>query len=171
MKNTVIGLLAFLPMWLAPTSNGETEKVADNQTEIRALIDQWEKAFRAKDVNGVMAAYAPGNEVVAYDVIPPLQVTGKEAYRKNYEMFFSQYEGPLDFEMRDLKIVADKEIAFLYVLERVTGTLKKGGKSTLWVRVTSGLRKIDGKWLIIHDHVSVPADFDSGKALLDLTPK
>ena len=118
-----------------------------------------------------MSVYASGSEVVAYDIIPPLQVMGKDAYRKNYEAFFAQYEGSLDFEMRDLKIVAETEIAFIYAIERVSGTLKKGEKSTLWVRVTSGLRKINLKWMIIHDHVSVPADFDTGKALLDLTPK
>jgi hypothetical protein len=32
------------------------------------------------------------------------------------------------------------------------------------------LRKIDGNWLIVHDHVSVPIDRQSGKALLNLEP-
>jgi len=46
----------------------------------------------------------------------------------------------------------------------LNGTLKSGQKSDVWVRVTSGFQKISGKWLNIHDHVSVPADFDSGKS-------
>jgi ketosteroid isomerase-like protein len=52
----------------------------------------------------------------------------------------------------------------------MTGTLKGGQKSEVWLRVTSGLRRINGRWLIIHDHISAPADFATGKAVLDLKP-
>jgi ketosteroid isomerase-like protein len=61
-------------------------------------------------------------------------------------------------------------VAFIHALERMSGTLKNGQKSDVWVRATSGLRKINGKWLIVHDHISVPADLDTGKAVLDLKP-
>ena len=80
------------------------------------------------------------------------------------------YDGPLDVELRDLRIVAGNDVAFLHCLERISGTLKGGQKSDIWVRVTSGLRKTNGKWLIVHDHISVPADVESGKAALDLKP-
>jgi uncharacterized protein (TIGR02246 family) len=142
----------------------------NNQTEIRQLLARWEKAFHAKDVAGVMAVYGAGASVVAFDVVPPLRIVGAEPYRKNYEEFFAMYEGPLDVEFRELRIVAGNEVAFLHCLERISGTLKGGQKSEIWARVTSGLRKTKGKWLIVHDHVSVPADFDSGKAALDLKP-
>ena len=142
----------------------------DSEAEVRQLLGRWEKAFRAKDVDGVMAVYASGNDWVAYDIVPPLQVAGAGNYRKNYAEFFAQYEGPLDFEFRDLKIVAGGDVAFVHSLERVTGTLKGGQKSDLWMRATSGLQKRDGKWRIVHDHISVPADFATGKALLELKP-
>jgi hypothetical protein len=32
------------------------------------------------------------------------------------------------------------------------------------------LRRIDGAWLFVHDHVSVPADITRGQAVLNLTP-
>ena len=142
----------------------------NNEAEIRQLLDRWGKAFRAKDINAIMALYVSGNAVVAYDIVPPLQRVGRDAYRKNYEEFFAQYEGPLDYEFRDLKIVAGDDVAFIHCVERMSGTLKNGQKSEIWVRVTSGLRKINGKWLIIHDHISVPTDFETGKAMLDLRP-
>jgi ketosteroid isomerase-like protein len=66
--------------------------------------------------------------------------------------------------------VAGKDVAFLHCIERVSGTLKGGQKSDIWLRATSGLRKIKGKWLITHDHISVPVDFESGKAALELKP-
>ena len=61
-------------------------------------------------------------------------------------------------------------MAFIHTLERITGTLKNGQKSDLWVCATSGLRKINGKWLIVHDHISAPVNLDTGKAVLDLKP-
>jgi uncharacterized protein (TIGR02246 family) len=145
-------------------------KDSENEAQIRGVLDRWEKAFRAKDVAAVLSVYAPGPGLVAFDVVPPLQRVGRDAYRHNYEEFFAQYEGPLDVEMRDLRIVAGNDVAFIHCLERMAGTLKGGEKSEVWLRVTSGLHKVDGKWLIVHDHVSAPVDFTTGKAVLDLKP-
>jgi len=169
MKNKTVTLFAVVLALLISAPGAQAAGAAKNQAEIRQLLSRWEKAFRAKDVDGVMAVYAPGSEVTAFDIVPPLQV-GRDAYRKNYQEFFATYDGPLELEFHDLKIVADNRVAFLTCLERVSGTLKGGQKSDLWVRVTSGLRRIDGKWLIVHDHVSVPVDFATGKGLLELKP-
>ena len=107
---------------------------------------------------------------MGYDIVPPLQYVGKDAYRKDYEEFLGQYDGPIDVEYRDMRIFANGDVAFIHALERMSGTLKNGQKSDLWVRATSGLRKINGKWPIVHDHISVPADPNTGKAVLDLKP-
>ena len=144
--------------------------VARSEAEVRQLIGRWEAAFRAKDLDGVMSIYAPGTGLVAFDVVPPLQRVGYVAYRNNYKVFFAQYDGPLVVEMRNLQITAGDDVAFIHCLERMSGTLKSGEKSEVWLRVTSGLRKIHGMWRIVHDHVSAPVDFETGKAVLDLTP-
>jgi ketosteroid isomerase-like protein len=52
----------------------------------------------------------------------------------------------------------------------MSGTLKTGRRIDVWVRWTACFRKVDGDWLIAHDHVSVPSDLDRGKALVDLHP-
>ena len=141
-----------------------------NEAQIRELYDRWAKAFRAHDVDGIMSIYAPGSALVAYDIVPPLQFVGQAAYRKDYENFLAQYDGPIEIEYRDLRIVAGDDVGFIHALERISGTLKNGQKSDVWVRATSGLRKIKGKWLIVHDHISAPVDLDTGKAALDLRP-
>jgi ketosteroid isomerase-like protein len=93
---------------------------------------------------------------------PPLQTLGKDTYSKNYKQLLSQYEGPVEVEYRDLHITAAEDVGFANGLERFSGTIK-GQKSTMWARFTSGFRKTNGVWLDVHDHVSVPADFESGK--------
>lgn len=117
-----------------------------------------------------MACYAPGSAVRAFDIVPPLECSDHDTYRKNYEQFFAMYRGPMELELRDLQVIASSDVAFISVLERMAGTLADGQKSEMWVRVTSGLRKMGGHWLIVHDHVSVPVDFASSKALLELKP-
>ena len=151
-----------------PGSTTGTDEIKKDEAEIRQLLDRWAKAFHDKDVNGIMSIYAPG--VVAYDIVPPLQYVGADAYRKDYEKFLAQYEGPIEIEFRDVNIVAGGNVAYAIALERISGTLKNGQKSDVWVRATSCFRKINGKWLDTHDHISVPADFETGKALLDLKP-
>jgi ketosteroid isomerase-like protein len=143
---------------------------ANDDAEIRQLLDRWKKAFEAKDLNGIMSIYEPGQALVAYDIVPPLQYKGFDAYKKDYQEFLGQFDGPIGMEIRDLNIVAGDRVAFARGLERLSGTLKGGHKLDMWVRFTECYRKTNGHWLAIHDHVSVPADFDSGKAVMDLKP-
>lgn len=44
------------------------------------------------------------------------------------------------------------------------------GTHHLWVRVTAGLRKIKGRWIVVHEHVSTPFYMDGSlRAAVDLT--
>jgi len=142
----------------------------NNESQIKALYDNWAKAFEAHDIDGIMAVYAPGDKLIAYDIVPPLQFKGKDAYRKDYLEFLAQYDGPIHVEYRDMRILSSGDLGVIHAVERLSGKLKNGQPSDLWLRATSAVQKIDGKWLIVHDHISVPIDFDSGKAVLDLKP-
>ena len=155
----------------AGQSKKSNESAANsNEAEIKSLYDRWKTAFEARDLDGIMSVYAPGDDVLAYDISPPLQYKGKDAYRKDYADFINQYDGPIHVEYRDMRIVSGGDVGFIHALERVSGKLKDGTQSDIWLRATSGVQKINGKWLIVHDHISVPIDFGTGKALLELKP-
>jgi uncharacterized protein (TIGR02246 family) len=142
-----------------------------NEAAIRDVYDRWAKAFGAHDMAGIMSVYAPGDALVAYDVIPPLEYKGYDAYKKDYEEFLAMFDGPFTVEFREMRVYAGADVGFVHTLERISGKMKKGGQSMdMWIRATSGVRKINGKWLIVHDHISVPANFDTGKAELGLKP-
>ena len=170
-RHTIATVIVVMTLLSVTGCTGAGTKAAETTAEVQEVLDRWAKAFRAKDIHGIMAVYAAGEAVVAYDIVPPLQYRGKDAYRKNYVEFLDQYTGAIELEVRDPHIAAGHDVAFIHALERVSGTLKSTGQhSDLWMRATSGLRKIDGKWVIVHDHISAPADFATGKAVLDLTP-
>jgi ketosteroid isomerase-like protein len=141
---------------------------ASDEAAIRQRIEQWAEAVRALDLEGAMSIYAP--DIVSFDVEPPLQHLGLEAKRRNWQGASAMYQRPRGYELRDLTITAGDDVAFAHSLNRVSGTLKSGNKIGFWVRWTACLRKIDGTWFIVHDHVSAPLDRESGKALLNLEP-
>ena len=140
---------------------------AQEENEIHQWLEQWQKACEAHDFKTVMALYSP--EVIAYDVGPPLQVKGAEAYGKGCQEFFNMLP-QVKVEFRDVNIIAGRKTAVVYGFQRLDGTTKDGKKMDVWFRFTTILRKSKGQWLDVHDHVSVPVDMGSGKALMDLKP-
>ena len=108
--------------------------------------------------------------MVAFDIVPPLQYAGAEAFRKPWQEVFELYQDPIYYEVRALSITAGDDVAFSHSLNRISGTLKSGQKTDLWLRFTACYRKTNGKWLIEHLQASVPADLGKGRALMDLKP-
>jgi uncharacterized protein (TIGR02246 family) len=142
----------------------------NEESAIRAVIETWARAMRAKDAGAVVSQYAADN--VKFILAPPLQYTKDHPFDKNgLEKWFSTFQGPIDYENRDLKITAGNDVAFCHSLNRMMATTTKGEKVDLWFRDTLGFRKIDGQWKITHEHSSVPFYMDgSFKAAVDLKP-
>jgi len=126
----------------------------ENENEIRRLNDSWAVAVESKDIDAILANYS--DDVVVFDVPPPLQIKGLEAYRRNWEHFLTKFKGTVKCEFQDTRITAGDDAAFLTTLTRISE--KKVPESGSWVRVTVGYRKIAGKWLVTHEHISIPAD-------------
>jgi ketosteroid isomerase-like protein len=140
-----------------------------DEADIRQRFDKLAEAICAADLDGVMPIYAP--DIVTFDVEPPLRRVGAEGKRKNWAAVFTLFQPPLNCEIRDLTITVHDGMAFACSFNRIGGTLRNGTKSSgFWVRATACFQKIDGNWLIVHDHVSAPLDVASGRARLDLEP-
>ena len=143
---------------------------ADAGADIRTLEERFVAAFKAKDLDGIMKMYAPGQTLVVFDVVPPRQYVGAAAYRKDWQTFLDSFEGPITVELSDLDVGADRNLAYSHSIQRVSGTDKQGKKLDLTVRVTDVYKKTRGQWLVIHEHVSVPVDLDTGKPDLSSKP-
>ena len=145
-----------------------TENKAVDEVQIRGLIENKIKAVRAKDVDGATSDYAP--DVLSFDVVNPLQYLGADAIRKRLGEWFSSFQGSIGLELRDLSITVGGAVAFSHCLSHVSATKTGGGALDMWWRETACYHKVEGKWLITHQHSSVPFDVESGKASLDLKP-
>jgi uncharacterized protein (TIGR02246 family) len=131
---------------------GET---AENQ--IRALIEAWADAVRRHDLSGILAHHE--QDIVMFDVPPPLQSRGIEAYRKTWDLFFRYHQPSQAFDIEELAITAGQDVAFAVVIMRCgPGTsIVPSEQGGFLFRLTIGLRKVDGDWRIAHEHHSVPA--------------
>jgi ketosteroid isomerase-like protein len=168
MKHFLFCSLLLLSFGLVAPAQTKNSSSGTGEAEIRAWLDQFTKMFEQKNVDRIMEFYA--DDVVAYDIVPPLRYVGKQAYRKDYETFLAQYQGNLRVEVKDLHVGASGDLGYAAGLELIGGTLSNGQKSEVWARFTSLFRKVNGKWLDFHDHISVPTDMESGKAMLELKP-
>jgi uncharacterized protein (TIGR02246 family) len=141
-----------------------TTPVTGDDAEVRECIEAVAAALRAKDIDALMAHYA--SDVVVFDLMP-LQLTGAAAYRKNFEAWFGAVRGPLGFEIHDLRITRTGGVAFCHYLAHVRSTRTTGAHADYRVRVTAGLRELNGRWMLTHEHVSVPfANVESMQAAL-----
>lgn len=138
----------------------------DNNGKIRELIDDWAVAVRSKDIERVMAHYT--SDVVAFDVVNPLEYKGSDLVRERLSDWLTSFEGSIGFEVRNLEVEAGDYLAFCYSLNRVIGIKSDGIKINMCWRATLCCRMIDGVWKIKHSHSSVPFDMETGLASLDL---
>jgi len=168
-KRTIILTIAVLVIG-ASLSLAVRSASADDKADIEALEKRIQDAVKAKDVNALMANYLPGNDLLVFDVIPPRQYKGWDAYKKDFEGFLAGCADTPTVEFTDMAIEPAGKIAWGHSIQRIACTDSKGGKTDLTVRVTDVYRKVKGKWLIVHEHVSVPVDLATGKADLSSKP-
>ena len=126
-----------------------------NEAAIRELVQSWARAVRAKDLDGILANHS--TDILMFDVPPPLQSKGIEAYKKTWELFFSWSHDPVVFDIKDMNIIAGSDVAFVAALMRCAGTEKNGERIELEFRLTIGLRRIGDQWIVLHEHHSIPA--------------
>ena len=127
------------------------------ETQIKALIEAWADAVRRHDLSGILAHH--NQDIVMFDVPPPLQSRGLEEYRKTWDLFFEYHEPSQAFDIEELAITAGEDVAFAVAIMRCgsgtfSGPPEEGGFP---FRLTMGLRKVDDGWRIVHEHHSVPA--------------
>ncbi len=156
-------LMALSSLALSPPAN------ADARADIKALEERFIAAFKAKDIDAIMRVYVPDQTLFVFDLVPPRQYVGAAAYRKDWQELLDNFNGPITVDLSELAIATDHSLAYGHCIQHVVGTDKQGKKLDLTVRVTDVYKKIKGHWLVVHEHVSVPVDLDTGKP--DLTSK
>lgn len=134
----------------------------DSVAEIQKLMDDWREALSTKDLDRLLRHYHA--DVRFFDAVPPHEQQGADAYRRTWENMMPHLPEALGSEMRDVRITAEGNVAFASCLQRLTDRKTNEAATCGWVRVTICFhRKSDG-WKVVHEHVSVPFQPQTGAA-------
>jgi uncharacterized protein (TIGR02246 family) len=128
----------------------------NDEAAMRRLIEDWAAAVRARDVGGVVAHHT--DDVLMFDVPPPVAVRGISAYRETWPAFFEALtQGRAAFDIVELNVTAGETVAFATALLRCDSQQQLAKDSSPRLRLTIGMRKVGGAWKIAHEHHSFPA--------------
>jgi uncharacterized protein (TIGR02246 family) len=133
----------------------ERQNRSDDEAAVRDVIEGWTAAVRRKDYGGILRNHSA--DLVMFDVPPPFQSKGLEAYKTSWDLFFSWSSDPIPFDVHEMNITAGADVAFVVATMGCAEPGADGMPKGLDFRLTVGLRKIDGQWTITHEHHSVPA--------------
>jgi ketosteroid isomerase-like protein len=133
------------------------EQADSEEAKIKTLIEGWADAVRRHDISAILAQHE--QDMVMFDVPPPLQSRGMEAYAQTWDLFFRYHKPNTPFDFRELAITAGSDVAFAVAVmwcgpDSSSNPVDKDG---FLFRLTVALRKVGGHWRIAHEHHSVPA--------------
>jgi|HubBroStandDraft_4_1064222.scaffolds.fasta_scaffold00001_366 ketosteroid isomerase-like protein len=161
MKKPLLGLAIALLVGVGSLQGSRADAQSDDNAQIDAIYQKFGTALRHKDVNAIMSLYVRGNTLFVFDVSPPRDHVGWQSYYDDWKGFFASVKGGLTFKISELNVTVSGDVAYTRSIQSLAGDM--GTLHALDVRVTDVLRKIDGKWLIVQEHVSVPVNFQTLK--------
>jgi ketosteroid isomerase-like protein len=127
-----------------------------DEAEIHELIERWLRAIRTENLDGILADHS--SEILMFDLPGPVQLKGIDAYKKPWLPLFDWIRNGGGFDLSEVTITAGDDVPFATALIHCYGTDTNGRKVVTEGRLTIGLRKIDGQWVVMHEHHSEPSN-------------
>src|ERR1700761_2578349 len=137
---------------VCPDSRRRDAAMTDEE-HVRELIERWVAAVHLGDLPTVLAGHAP--DIVMFDVPPPYEgVRGINAYADSWPGFFRWQASGASFDLESLDVIAGPDVAFAYGLLRCGTPAEFDRTPRQRLRLTIGLRKTGGRWVVTHEHHS-----------------
>lgn len=130
--------------------------------EIEALMNEWTEALQQKDAE-LMAHYY-SEDAKVYDL--GSQTTSKAAYKELWSNCFPYFDDNIAVERKGITIHASEDMAFVYGYSRVLGAKTDDPAAKAWCRMTVCYQKVKDQWRVIHEHISMPIDFENNQPAL-----
>ena len=144
-------------------------RFSEGREDVTTFLENFSETVRNGNIEKIMSYYS--NDIVAFDMMPPLCFYNKSTYKKNWEKCFTDYFAfPVNFSFEQQKINVSGELAVVRSFVHMSGDSIHGENMECWLRNTMELKQIDGRWLITHEHNSVPIDEITMKGMMHLTP-
>lgn len=130
-----------------------------SKAEIRSLLEIRAGHIHDKNAEGALEYY--GEDVVNFDLAPPLAYRGSEAINPaGLREWFDSWNGPIGLTFDQLEIRVTNDLGFAFGFMHLVGKRTDGSETNVWARITVGLERRSGGWKIIHEHQSFPTMMD-----------
>lgn len=152
----LVTLLLSLRMTAPASPSGDADA-------IRALVESYRHAFEARNIDGIMAVYAP-SDLFVFDAVPPRDYPSAAAYRQDWLEILKLFPGRVRDRVEQFSVTVQGSIAYGHHVEDVRLTRKDGSVWHVVLRITDVYRREGQRWQIVQEHVSWPVDPATGKA-------
>jgi uncharacterized protein (TIGR02246 family) len=144
------------------TSRLNKPTAKQDEAEIRRLVAAWSEALVAKNADALTANYTA--DALLFDAIPPYKTVGADDIRTVWQNCLPHMPESFRSEHRDLVIHVDGDMAFVHGLHHFVPTPADHPSGQTWMRITVCFRRVEGKWKVVHEHVSIPFNPMNGQA-------
>ena len=126
-----------------------------DEQQIRQLVERWASAAHQGNLEAVLVDHA--DDIVMFDVPPPQHgARGIAAYRDTWPGFFEWQAQGATFDLLELDITAGADVAYAWALLRCGTAQDHAARPDRRLRLSLGLRKERGRWVVAHEHHSFP---------------
>jgi len=154
-----VGGIAFTPIAHAQTDG--------DKAAVKTLNQQIMAGFNHHDASAIMAFYSNDPDAIFFEDTIPLQFNKAALIKVTTDFFKSASDFQATMDSYDSVVSGD--LAAVHYVIRNSWTDKNGNHSQT-SRYTQIDKKEGGKWLVWHEHYSVPFDPATGKAVFNAAP-
>ena len=152
---TLLTVFAMFTCSFAPSASAGDDEQAITRVE--------HKLADATTAAEALKYYDSGEGVTVFDIYgPPREYTGQKAIRADLEKGFAGIKDLKD-TFTELKVETDGKFGYARSVQHFTAKTADGKPVDITFRQTDVLKKENGQWKIIHQHISVPVDIKTGK--------
>jgi len=162
MKRLILICIAAAVLGGVGLSARASDKSAD--ASVAQFYDELEKVMNAPDLAKNPSMIFPffDDDMHMFDIMLPETFVGA-AFRKHFTELAGAFPGKTTFV--DMKIHTAQDMAFATYIQDFTGQMN-GAPVAMRIRTTDALVRKNGKWVIVHEHVSLPLDGQTMAALM-----
>jgi ketosteroid isomerase-like protein len=141
--------------------------MTEEHESIERMLDSYVAAVHSKNVDAFITLYRENLRV--FDMWDRWTYDGLDAWRAMAVDWFSSLGAErVAVEFEDVQTIVTGDLAVLHAILTIRGLSAEGDElRAMSNRLTWALQKESGgSWKVVHEHTSAPADFDTGKVIL-----
>jgi uncharacterized protein (TIGR02246 family) len=144
---------------------------SNDESAIRDVMKRWDDAINTNDLPRFLSSYVQDASVVHFEENTEKPVVGFESFRQYAESDLKpEFQDHARTTIETVLVDQSVAVAVCVVNYRYVDATRSTEPHSEVERLTMVFKKVDGNWLIWHEHFSLPYDYDTGKVVFESAP-